>query len=304
MAGAHGNRWKSLVRGLKAVIGHRLSVLELKQSFTNFDLEKLIALEKVDREITRLSDEVAGLPRKVAAIEAHLADDKAAVEKAKAAIKNNEAARRKHEADIQTFQQKIIKYREQSSSVKTNDEYRALMKEVEFAEQQISGCEDKILELMISLEAEEKSLKAAEVDLKTEAAEVEKEKAEARTRTAEDEKLLAGLNQQREGLRKEVSYSSLAHYDRVMRQRKSAIAEARDSKCLACFVMLRPQTWQELKTNEQMITCSSCGRILYYDPAHEPPPPPEAAKKKKRTVEAESTEAGTETPSEEITPAQ
>src|SRR6185437_6358071 len=202
MAGAHGNRWKSLVRGLKAVIGHRLSVLELKQSFMNFDLEKLIALEKVDREITRLSDEVAGLPRKVAAIEAHLADDKAAVEKAKAAIKNNEAARRKHEADIQTFQQKIIKYREQSSSVKTNDEYRALMKEVEFAEQQISSFEDKILELMISLEAEEKSLKTAEADLKTEAAEVEKEKGEARTRTAEDEKLLAGLNQQRDGLRK------------------------------------------------------------------------------------------------------
>jgi uncharacterized protein len=268
----------------------------------NRDLEKLIELEKVDREITRLTEEIAALPRKVAAIEAKLSDDKAAVEKAKAAIKNNESTRRKHEADIQTFQQKIIKYREQSSSVKTNDEYRALMHEVEFAEKQIGACEDKILELMISLESDEKSLKAAEADLKQEAAEVEKEKAEARTRTAEDEKLLAGLNQQRDALRREVTDSSLAHYDRVMRQRKSAIAEARDSKCQACYVMLRPQIWQELKTNEQMITCSSCGRILYYDPTHEPPPP-ETPKKKRRAVESEAAEAEAETPSEEITPA-
>ncbi len=270
----------------------------------NADLEKLIELEKVDREISRLSEEIAALPKRVAAIESKLADDKAEVEKAKAAIKANEASRRKHEADIQSFQQKIIKYREQSSSVKTNDEYRALMHEVEFAEKQISACEDKILEFMISLESEEKNLKAAEADLKTETAAVEKEKVEARNRTAEDEKLLVGLNQQRDVLRREVTDSALAHYDRVMRQRKTAIAEARDSKCQACYVMLRPQIWQELKMTQQMITCSSCGRILYYDPAHEPPPP-EPPKKKKRATEAEPQTAQAETETTpEISPAQ
>jgi septal ring factor EnvC (AmiA/AmiB activator) len=74
----------------------------------NSDLQKLIELEKVDREIARLNDEVATLPKRVAAIESKLADDKAAVERAKAAIKTNEAARRKLEADIQGFQQKIV----------------------------------------------------------------------------------------------------------------------------------------------------------------------------------------------------
>lgn len=268
----------------------------------NPDLEKLIELEKTDREIARLTDEIASLPRRVAAIEAKLADDKAAVDHAKIAIKANETGRRKLEADIQGFQQKIIKYREQSSSVKTNQEYRALMDEVEFAEKQISGCEDKILELMIALEAEEKNLKTAEANMKVETAEVEKEKAEARKRTAEDEKLLAELNEKRAQLRPGVSDSALAHYDRVMRQRKSAIAEARGQKCLACFVMLRPQTWQELRTNEQIISCGSCGRILYYDPANEPPPEPPKKKAKAPPVAAES-EAETE-PAAETAPAQ
>src|SRR5215471_11655006 len=185
----------------------------------NADLERLIELEKVDREAARLIEEVAALPKRVAAIEAKLAEHKAAVEKAKAGIKANEVSRRQLEADIKGFQEKVVKYRGQSSSVKTNDEYRALMHEVEFAEKQISGCEDKILELMIGLENEEKSLKAAEAELKVESADVEREKAEARVRTAEDEKLLAGLKEKRTQLRAGVNDSALQHYDRVLRQR-------------------------------------------------------------------------------------
>ncbi|HEY6251150.1 MAG TPA: C4-type zinc ribbon domain-containing protein [Candidatus Angelobacter sp.] len=264
----------------------------------NSDLEKLIELEKADREISRLTEEVAALPRRVAAIEGKLADDKAAVEHAKAAIKSNEVGRRKLEADIQGFQQKIVKYREQSSGVKTNEEYKALMHEVEFAEKQISGAEDKILELMIALEAEEKALKTAEAQMKVETVEVEKEKVEARTRTAEDEKLLAELAEKRNGLRTGISESALAHYDRVMRQRKSAIAEARGQKCLACFVMLRPQTWEDIRTNEQIITCNSCGRILYYDPTKEPPPPPPEPPKKKAKAQPAPVETQTESVTE------
>jgi uncharacterized protein len=268
----------------------------------NADLQRLIELEKIDKEALRLTEEVASLPRRVAAIEAKLAEHKAAVEQAKARVKGNEASRRQNEADIKGFQEKIAKYRSQSSSVKTNDEYRALMHEVEFAEKQIIACEDKILELMIGLENDEKALKVAEAELKTEAADVEKEKAEARVRTAEDEKLLAGLKGKRDELRAGVDYSALAHYDRVMRQRKSALAEARDQKCMACFVMVRPQIWQEIRTNEQIITCNSCGRILYFDPASEPVAP-EPVKKKSKARAAE-VEAEAEQPEQEASPTQ
>jgi predicted nucleic acid-binding Zn-ribbon protein len=254
--------------------------------FMNQDLQKLIELEKVDREATRLTEEVAALPKRVAAIEEKLAEHKTAVEKAKASIKANEAGRRQSEADIKGYQEKIVKYRSQSSSVKTNDEYRALMHEVEFAEKQIGGCEDKILELMIALENEEKSLKTVEAQMKAEIVDVEREKAEARVRTAEDEKLLAGLQEKRELLRAGVNDSTLAHYDRLMRQRKFAIAEAREQKCMACFVMIRPQTWQEIRTNEQMITCNSCSRIFFFDPANEGQAP-EPVKKKAKARHAE-----------------
>ena len=134
----------------------------------------------------------------MAAIEEKLAGTKASLEKAKAAVKADEAARRKYETAIQDLQEKISKYRDQSLEVKTNEQYKALLHEIQFAEQEIRANEDKILELMVIAEAREKEVKAAEAELKAEMAEIEKEKIVARERTAEDEKLLTEWNAKRE----------------------------------------------------------------------------------------------------------
>ncbi len=237
----------------------------------NPDLEKLLELQQVDREIGRLKDEVAALPRRVAVIEHKLADSKAQVEKAKAAIKADEAARRKHESDIQSQQQKISKYREQSLDVKTNEQYKALMHEIEFAEQEIRICEDRILEIMLDAELREKQLKTADAEMKAETAEIEKEKAEVRARTSEDEEQLKKWVSRQQELRAGISPDVLPHYDRVSKLRGSAISEARDHKCAACNVMLRPQVFNDTLSNDKILTCDSCGRILYNDPARETP---------------------------------
>jgi len=243
----------------------------------NADLEKLIALERTDREIARLNSEIASLPRKVAAIEAKLNDSKQHLDAARNTIKQGDAQKRKLEAEIQSQQQKISKYRDQSLEVKTNDQYKALMHEIGFAEQGIRAAEDKILELMVEAETQEKLAKQAEAELKEETAEIEREKAAARAITAEDEKQLATWQAQRNDLRTGIADEHLRHYDRVFKLRGYALAEARDHKCGACQVMLRPQTWNDLRSGDTVITCDSCQRLLWYDPSKEPQPAPAPA---------------------------
>src|SRR3954447_2285612 len=221
----------------------------------NPDLEKLLELERADREIARLNQEVASLPEKVAVIERKLARSHAQVEAAKARIKQGEADKRKYEAEIQSQQQKISKYREQSLDVKTNEQYKALMHEISFAEQGIRAAEDKILELMVDSEQQDKLLRAAEIAQKAETAEVEKEKEAARAVTAADEKQLAEWNAKRDALRGGMDPDVVRHYDRVLKHRGSGVAQVRDHKCLACQVMLRPQTYNEIRTNERIFMC-------------------------------------------------
>src|SRR3954465_11967722 len=135
------------------------------------DVDNLIAVQEADKEITRLKNEVAALPKVVAAIEAKLAGTKAALEKARGAAKADEAAKRQFESAIQDLQGKISKYRDQSLAVKTNDQYKALLPEIQFAEKDIQANEDKILEVMLNVDKRDQEVKAAEAELKAEAAE-------------------------------------------------------------------------------------------------------------------------------------
>jgi predicted nucleic acid-binding Zn-ribbon protein len=233
------------------------------------DREKLLQLQVADKEIRKLQEEIAALPKRVAAIEAELAGTKAQLEKARAAAKADESNRKKFESAIQDLQGKISKYRDQSLEVKTNDQYKALLHEIQFSEQEIRLNEDRILDVMVNVEARDREVKAAEAELKAETEEIEKEKEEARKITAADEAKLSEWNAKRDGLRKGISDDLLRHYERVMKFRGSGLAEVRDHKCMGCQVMLRPQTYNEVRNGEQLIVCESCQRILYFDPANE-----------------------------------
>src|SRR5580698_8164625 len=233
------------------------------------DIENLLKLQEVDKEIRRLQDEIAEFPKRVAAIELKLAGTKTQLEKAQTAVKADEATRRKYDTAISDLRGKISKYRDQSLEVKTNDQYKALLHEIQFAEKDIAATEDKILELMLNADARDKEVKAAQADLKAETAEMEKEKAQARERTAEDEKQLAEWRAKRDQTRAGVSEDLLRHYERVSKFRGSGISEVLDHKCMACQVMLRPQTYNDVRTGQQTVVCDSCQRILYFNPANE-----------------------------------
>jgi uncharacterized protein len=233
------------------------------------DIEKLMQVQVADKEIRKLQDEIATLPKRMAVIESKLAGTRAQLEKAKAAAKADETNRKKFEAAIADLQGKISKYRDQSLAVKTNDQYKALQHEIQFAEQEIRTNEDRILDVMVNVDAREREVKAAEAELKAETAEIEKEKEEARKITAADEAKLAEWNGKRDSLRSGISDDLLRHYERVMKFRGSGLAEVRDHKCMGCQVMLRPQTYNEVRNGEQLIVCESCQRILYFDPANE-----------------------------------
>ena len=246
-------------------------MLKLKQTKCLMlpDIENLLRLQDADKEIRRLQDEIAEFPKRVAVIEQKLAGTKAQLEKAQAAIKADEAARRKYDTSINDLRGKISKYRDQSLDVKTNEQYKALLHEIQFAEKEIAANEDKILELMVNADTRDKEVKAAQAELKAETAAIEKEKEQARQRTAEDEKLLAEWRAKRDQMRAGVDEDLLRHYERVSKFRGSGISEVRDHKCMACQVMLRPQTYNEVRSGQQTVVCDSCQRILYFNPADE-----------------------------------
>src|SRR5260370_17317349 len=125
---------------------------------------------------------------------------------------------------------------------------------------------------MVKGEGGEKVVKGVEGWIKAEKAEIEKEKEDARKVTAEDQKKLSEWNAKRDGLRQGISEDILRHYERVAKFRGTGLAEVRDHKCMGCQVMLRPQTYNEVRNGEKVMVCESCSRVYYYNPANEVKP--------------------------------
>ncbi len=171
------------------------------------------------------------------------------------------------EGEIQVQQQKISKLRDQMLQAKTNDQYRAFQNEIGFCEQEIRKAEDRILELMSESEPLEKNVKAAETALKAEKTQVEAEKEDARRRTAADKTELEKLQAERKRVVADLNPAVLRKYENIRKHRRGvAVAEAAEGRCTGCHMAMRLQFFQDLKKSDQVMTCESCGRILYYSP--------------------------------------
>lgn len=232
------------------------------------DLEKLVELQAVDLELARLNARLAAIPKTIARIDAKLASARQRVEDARATIKAGENAKRQYEQEIQSLNERILKFRGQSSSIKNNEQYKALLSEIAHAEGEIAGFEEKILELMLNADALRSQLAEAEAALKAESAEVEKQKAEAEKAGEADRTEAAKTKARSLALRKGVDDTLLATYDRILKSRGYAVAEVLDHRCAACQVMLRPQVLSNVRAALEVVHCDSCGRMLYYLAEH------------------------------------
>ncbi len=143
-------------------------------------LELLIRLQQVDIKMAQLLETIAAVPRHLRSVEEKLQQLKLAVEQADKAVPVEEARRRRLESDRKDQQQKLVKYRDQSSSVKTNEQFHALQHEIGFVEAEIRRIEDEELASMIRSESLESQRFEARTALAQQAKLLDEEKERAR----------------------------------------------------------------------------------------------------------------------------
>ena len=63
-----------------------------------------------------------------------------------------------------------------------------------------------------------------------------------------------------------VPRATLSTYERVRRGKGGrVVVTVRKRACSACFKAITPKKVQEIKRNDQIITCDNCGCLLYWD---------------------------------------
>ena len=228
------------------------------------DLSLALQIQDMDLRIQALTGEINGLPKRVAAVEARLAAHKQSLTETKAALEQNTKDHRQLERQIDDQKQKISKLQEQMNGAKTNEQFRAFQHEIQFCKNAIDELEESILGKMEEAEALRHNVSTAEASLDLESAKVAEDVRRARARIEADrterEQKAAG----RRELSAKISPATLRAYERIRRARGVAIAAVEGENCGACHVRLRPKILQDLgQLSAGILTCESCGCILY-----------------------------------------
>jgi len=238
------------------------------------DLEKMIVLQRHDLEAKRLREELASLPKSVAKAKANLEAVTGQRAVVLGLITKEEVLRRTQESDVRDKQAKITKVRKQLDLATSTVQVTAFEHEIQFSQSEISRLEDAELESMERTEGLESQKKLADEAVENAAATLKREEERSITVAAADTPALAAVEAQRLEVRATIGEDALSTYDRIAKGKGTAISEAVNQKCSACQMMVRPQRWNDLRDRSQsetMMSCESCGRLLYYDPARDAP---------------------------------
>jgi predicted nucleic acid-binding Zn-ribbon protein len=231
----------------------------------NAELQKLIELQAIDREIQEFDRLLASAPNQIKAGQANMDAITKELEQAKEVIADMKKSSKQLEADVQSENDHMAKIKTKLTAVKTNKEYTAILTEVDSVKEKVSAFEDKELEIMESMEEKQSALPAIESRFKEEEANFKEYKAKKEAEYERVKGELEVVKGKRQGILDTIEPKRLELYGKILKRNDGvAVVSIRDSICQGCFHRLRPQEVIDVKVSEDIIECSHCYRFLYW----------------------------------------
>jgi len=227
-------------------------------------LATLIVVQDLDTAAETARHRLAGLPALLQQLDRDSSEAAGVVEAAKQQLAANGAARRDLETQASAVEARLSRFEDHKAAVKTNQEFTALLHEIEVARGSKDALDDQILGLLEDADGITAAIAEAEQTL----ARV-KAKGEATRREIEAEKTtieheLARLGGERSRELAGLEAPLVARYEQILKQRRMlAVARLERDVCSGCHVKLRPVVAQHVRHNDAIVTCDSCQRILY-----------------------------------------
>src|SRR3989442_322137 len=112
------------------------------------EMESLIALSRLDQDLSRMREDAARVPRAIAKVERRLRDAEAARDAVRAAHEHAVRDRRGKERTVEEIEGERRRFERQLLEVKKNEEYAALLHEIEARKAAKETAETAILTLL------------------------------------------------------------------------------------------------------------------------------------------------------------
>jgi len=224
----------------------------------------LLTLQSIDIRIRNLKTKLETIPMEKNNLKSELNDAAEIVKKAKAGIQKTELGIKKVESDIAAANEGMRKLQTQSTMVKKNTEYQAMLSEVEKMKARISDLETDQLLLMDELDAAKNAFKKIEADYAAQERNVKTEYRELLQLEADIKQEIETALSERKGFESKIESSYLSVYARLLSKGKGTPVSTfvQGNTCSNCSLKLTPQTLNDAKKGN-LALCDNCSCIIY-----------------------------------------
>jgi predicted nucleic acid-binding Zn-ribbon protein len=218
----------------------------------------------LDLKIERCKKREAEIPKQKNKFDVQRQRLVAEIEEREEAIKALQLEQRDCEGAIGQHQEQIAKYETQLLAVKKNEEYTALLHEIDGLKKQIGQKEERIINIMMELDEARDRLTEDKSRVQGEMAEIDKACAEIDAELSEAVKDRNELEEQRKPYLEAVEKKLLDQYTRIRANKGpgAAVVELRGQMCMGCHMTVIPQVANEV-LGGKVHACAQCGRLLY-----------------------------------------
>src|SRR5689334_551048 len=228
-------------------------------------IEKLLILQDRDRKLLRVKGELAHIEPERRTFQSKASEASNALENAKNRVKQIESDRKALELEVETKKGLIARYANQQLQTRKNEEYRALTHEIETCKADIFKIEDKEIELMEQAEAAQKQVVRSTQAAQEARKRMDDQLAQLGEREKHLQNELAELTTNREDLAGAVDETARGRYERLFKSKgENVVVGVQHGVCGGCHMRLPPQLMVQCQAQQELVTCSNCGRILYY----------------------------------------
>ncbi len=233
-------------------------------------MKKLLDLQNLDLKIEKFRARETEIPKQKNKFDIHRKRLEDELKESEAKFKGLMLEQRECESEVAAKQEDIKKKETQLLAVKKNEEYQALLHEMESLKKVIGQKEERILTIMEQMDTAKSCYEEDKQRIAGEQAEITGECAKIDEELALAVKEREALEARRKPLYDGIDPLHLKRYERIRRAKKTgaAIVPLQGESCSGCFMGITAQNVNEILGGE-FIPCRHCGRLVYYGPKFE-----------------------------------
>ncbi|MCL1856785.1 MAG: C4-type zinc ribbon domain-containing protein [Kiritimatiellaeota bacterium] len=230
-------------------------------------IERLIVLQGHDTVIRDVEQQRKDIPSRKQGELARLKADEAGWAAAKERVAEITKAIHATELEIQMAREQIAKYKTQQLSLKTNQEFAAMAREIRKVEETIRHHETAVAGFIEQMEPAERKVEEQRAKYETAKGQVDGYLSEMDERLAAAEATLATAMAERAAFYASLDAPEMRRhlmmYERLTKNRWPVIVEIKDGICTGCHMALPPSKAQAVRKGQEVVTCDFCGRLVY-----------------------------------------